>query len=237
MLRSRSHRVILSFYCGVGITFAIPYAFALFRNGGFARGPFHDVGPLFAVTFLVLCAVIAGLRNVASMPLGLRANWIVRVTELNAPSDYFRAIRRALMVCSVVPVWIGSGIFLCAFLPLRVVAEHLVVLAMVGGILVEFCLYSFRKIPFTCSYLQGKGNLHFAFLACALVHLPVIGTAAEWEAQMLSTPLRFTVMILVLGAGLFGVRRGAPSTFRPIVTVQFNESESPLVQTLSLSRY
>jgi len=237
LLRSRTHRVILGFYCGVGITFAIPYAFALFRNGGLAQAAIYDAGPLFAVSFLVLCAAVAGMRNVASMPIALRANWIFRITELNAPSAYLRAIRRTLMVCSVVPVWIGSGAFLCAFLPLRVVAEHLLVLALMGGILVEFCLYSFRKIPFTCSYLPGKGNRHFAFWACALVLLPVIGTAAEWEAQMLGTSFRFAAMIFLLGVSLFGVRRSVAAKFHPMEAMQFDDSEPSLVQALRLSRY
>jgi len=237
LLRSRTHRVILSFYCGVGITFAIPYAFALFRNGGITLDASSNAGPLLAVSFLLLCAAVAGLRNVASMPIALRANWIFRITELNAPSEYHRAIRRALIVCSVLPVCIGSGVFLCAFLPWTLVADHLLVLALVGGILVEFCLYSFRKIPFTCSYLPGKGNLHFAFWACAVVLLPIIGKAAEWEAEMIATPARLAAMMLLLAACLLGVRKWTASTLRPMETMQFDEAESPLVQTLSLSRY
>jgi len=237
LLRSRTHRVILSFYCGVGITFAVPYAFALFKNGGLALDASSNAGPLLAVSFLLLCAMVAGLRNVASMPIALRANWIFRITELSAPSAYLLAIRRALFVCGVLPVWIASGVFLCAFLPWTMVAQHLVVLALLGGLLVELCLYSFRKIPFTCSYLPGKGNLHFAFWACAIVLLPAVGKAAEWETEMLGAPLRFAAMIVVLGASLFGARKYAATTLQPLETMQFDETESPLVQTLSLSRY
>jgi hypothetical protein len=236
LLRSRTHRVILSFYCGVGITFTAPYAYAFFKNGGVARGVLYDAAPLLAVSFLALCAVVAGLRNVASMPITLRANWIFRITELSAPTAYLCAVRRALLVCSVVPVWIGSGVFLCAFLPLRMVAQHLLALALVGGILIELCLYSFRKIPFTCSYLPGKGNLHFAFWACAVVLLPVFGQVAEWETEMLATPVRFAAMILVLGASLLVMRWWRASTFSPVETLQFDESESPLLQSLSLNR-
>jgi hypothetical protein len=238
LLRSRPHRVILSFFYGVGMALSIPYAYALFKNNGWlAQGAYQDAGPILASSIVILCMAVAGLRNVASMPIALPANWIFRITELNAPAAYLRAIRRAMFVCGVLPVWIGSGVFLCAFLPWKLVAQHLLVLALVGGILVEICLYSFRKIPFTCSYLPGKGNLHFAFWACAVVLLPVIGKAAQWETELLATPVRFAAMILVLGASLLGVRRGTASTFRPMETMQFDESESPLVQTLSLSRY
>jgi len=237
LLRSRTHRVILSFYYGVGIALSIPYAVALFKNGGLAQGAFQDAGPILASSIVILCMAVAGLRNVASMPIVLPANWIFRITELHAPSAYLQAIRRALFVCGVMPVWIGSGAFLCALLPWRMVAQHLLVLALVGGILVELCLYSFRKIPFTCSYLPGKGNLHFAFWAFVLVLLPLIGQAAQWESQMLGTPLRFAVMILLLGAGLFASRRWTASVFRPMESMQFDESELPPVQSLSLSRY
>ena len=46
-------------------------------------------------------------------------------------------------------------------------------------------LIGFEKIPFACSYLPGKGNLHFVFWACALFLLPLINAAAQFEMQIL----------------------------------------------------
>ena len=50
LLHRGTHRVILSFYRGVGITFAVSRMFVFCRNRRLARGAYTDSGPLLAVT-------------------------------------------------------------------------------------------------------------------------------------------------------------------------------------------
>ncbi len=77
---------------------------------------------------------------------------------------------------------------------------------LLGILLVELCLYTFQKIPFTCSYLPGKANIHFVFWACLLVFLRLLDEGAKFESRMLHRPLSCMLMILRLtvGAALTG---------------------------------
>src|ERR1019366_4255474 len=73
------------------------------------------------------------------------------------------ARRRALFAMSVVPAWAISAAFLFSLWPWRPAAAHLAMLAFLGIILAEFSFDGVQKIPFTCSYLPGKSNLHLTF--------------------------------------------------------------------------
>jgi hypothetical protein len=69
-------------------------------------------------------------------------------------------------------------------------------LLLLGLLLIELCLYAFPKIPFTCSYLPGKANIHFVFWACLMIFLALIHKSAVFEARMFHQ-LRESILILL----------------------------------------
>jgi hypothetical protein len=85
-------------------------------------------------------------------------------------------------------------VFLCLW-PWRPAIGHLAVLGLIGMTLIEFCLHDFRKIPFTCSFLPGKSNLHMTFVLCILLLLNLTYWCAEFERRALSDPLRYAWMV------------------------------------------
>ena len=131
----------------------------------------------------VMCITVVGTRVVFSMPISLRANWIFRVTQVSRAWEYMAAIRRPLFALGVAPVWILSAGILFSLWPWQLVVDHLVVLGLLGTNVEYLCLASFRKIPFTCSYLPGKSYLHVAFLtATGLLPFIIRGVVFESEA-------------------------------------------------------
>jgi hypothetical protein len=130
-----------------------------------------------------MCITVVGTRVVFSMPISLRANWIFRVTQVSRAWEYMAAIRRPLFALGVAPVWILSAGILFSLWPWQLVVDHLVVLGLLGTNVEYLCLASFRKIPFTCSYLPGKSYLHVAFLtATGLLPFIIRGVVFESEA-------------------------------------------------------
>jgi hypothetical protein len=101
----------------------------------------------------------------------------------------------ALGVAPVLLILAGSLLAVC---PWRPVLGHLVTMLLLGILLIELCLYTFQKIPFTCSYLPGKANLHFVFWACLLVFIRLLNEGAKFESRMLNHPLSCMLMILLL---------------------------------------
>jgi hypothetical protein len=172
LMRSRQHRLILAFY--LGLAFALTLAIL--------RTPAVGKAPVFAATILTMMFTVAGMRVVFALPLDLRANWMFRVSPVEGGAAILRARRRALLALAVAPVWIGSVALSLWTLPPRLAAGHAIVLALLGAALAEATLVGPVKIPFTCSYLPGKSNIHVLFWACITLIEVVVSKSAEFEA-------------------------------------------------------
>lgn len=238
LLRSRSHRVILSFYFGTGFAIVVAYVSALFAVGR----PHHRTAsewtssPLLAASILMMCVAVGGIRIVSAMPITLRANWIFRMTELRSPSAYLAAIRRTFLVLGVAPVWLSSSVVFFLIWPWRLAMEHLLVLGLIGMILVELSLRGFHKIPFNCAYLPGKGNLQYVFWACAIFLLPTINAGAKIEMQMLGRPFGYSVVVMILGIILAGAMWYTAAVLRAVAYMRFDEVDPPDICSLNLNR-
>jgi hypothetical protein len=239
VLRSRHHRVILSFYYGVGLAIVLVYIRTLFLldpMGQSSSGTARVSAPVLAASILMICVAVGGIRIVSSLPIALRANWIFRITELRQPSAYLAAVRHTFVVLGIAPVWLGSCVLFLSIWPWRIAGEHLLVLALLGMILVELCLRGFEKIPFTCSYLPGKGNLQYVFWACALFLLPLINAAAQFEMEMLNHPLGYSAILVILGIALVCARWYSTTLVRRVMRMQFDEVNPPEIFSLNLDR-
>jgi hypothetical protein len=238
VLRSRQHRIILSFYLGIGFAILI----LLTRIGAGPRQ--HPAAPEVAVplsvpdllaSVLILAFSVAGTRAVFALPLELRANWIFRIIPIGGAPECLKAGRRALLVLSVVPVCAVAAVVYFWIGPWRPVVQHLLVLALLGVILCEVCLQNFQKIPFTCSYLPGKSRMHMAVLGVfPLLSFSAMGVA--WESRILNDAARYAAMIAVMSAVALLARWRAQHLARSDeADVRFEEATPPAVQTLGLT--
>jgi hypothetical protein len=142
---------------------------------------------------------------VFAMPLDLRANWIFRITGLLRGPESLAAGRRALLLLSVAPVWLTSAALCLRLWPWRQAAGHLMVLGLLGMLLADLCLYGFRKIPFTCSYLPGKSQVHMVFLG-AIGLLWLVMLSVKFEREALLDPRSMATMLAVLGLAVVCVK-------------------------------
>jgi hypothetical protein len=203
LLRSRQHRMILSFFSGIGLAIVVGYVTAFGGRGSVATG--ISIALLIA-SILMLVFVILGIRVVAAIPISLSANWIIRVTQVRASSDYREAVRFSWLAIGVVPIWLLVAGLLLATYSWRPVLGHLVVLLLLGALLVELCLLTFPKVPFTCSYLPGKANIHIAFWVGLVLLFQLVSTGARFEGRLLNHPFNFALMVLLLVVTLAGLR-------------------------------
>jgi hypothetical protein len=238
LLRSRQHRVILSFYYGVGFAIVLAYAFAIVAGQSGSQNPVPTlVGPpLLAVSLLMMCVTVGGVRIVAPMPITLPANWIFRITELRAPSVYLDATRWSFITLGALPAWLASCIVFLPNWPLRLARAHLFVFGLFGLVLVELCMLGFTKIPFACSYLPGKGKIQFAFWACLTLLLPLIDEASDIEMRALTNSLAYGEMVAVLCLTLAATRWKNTEAMRKTERMRFDELEPPILVALSLKR-
>jgi hypothetical protein len=78
-----------------------------------------------------------------------------------------------------------SAVVLLAIWPGSTAMGHLAVLAAIGLIIAETCLIGTPKLPFACSYLPGKSNIHITFWFCIALIMQLIGKVAEFELHVL----------------------------------------------------
>ena len=203
LLRSRRHRVILAFYLGIGfaITIFLLKTPVTQPELSSVASPWNQVNvPMLASSIVLMCFWVVGIRVVFSIPLDLEANWVFRVTPVRGGTGSLAARRRALLLLAVAPVWLCSAVVFLSLWPWRPAAAYLAILLLLGLILTEIFLHGAQKIPFTCSYLPGKANIHLAFWFGAMVLAQLLNRSAGFVRRALEEPATYEVLIGVLAA-------------------------------------
>jgi hypothetical protein len=238
LLRSRQHRMILAFYLGTGFAITIFFLKTPLAQELSAAERWQQVSmPMLASSIVMMGFWVVGTRVVFSLPLDPRANWVFRITPVRGGPDCLAARRRAFLVLSVAPVWVGSAAVFLSIWPWRPAAGHLMVLGLLGLILADYCLRGIQKIPFTCSYLPGKSNFHITFWLCIALLMAVIMKGAQWEGQALQGAGSYAAMLVVLAIAAGLVRRLTAALAKSEgEELQFEETPSGEVLVLGLPR-
>ena len=193
--------------------------------------------PMLVASVVLLCAAWLGVRTVFSLPLDLRANWLFRVTPAPGGAACLAAVRRALLAAAVIPVLAATAVLLIWHWPLVALAEHLLILALLGILLTELSLRGFRKIPFTCSWLPGKSKVHLVFWFGIIPLVMAIHKAAQLEQHAMANPLSYWTAVGILGAAALAARLFTDTeSNRSEPEIQFEEVASDELIGLGLNR-
>jgi hypothetical protein len=239
--RSRQHRLFLAAYAGIGLAVAFAYA----RDLLYGPAELYDLRlgthwnqlnvPLLMGGLVLLCFAVVGARAIFSLPIELRANWVFRLTAAHPPAAYFSAVRKALVAVAVLPVWLASAAAYFLIWPARPAALHMIVLTLVAVIFVHISLAQFRKIPFACSYLPGKSNLHvrLALYGGMLILAANLGVQLEYFAM--PHPWGFAIYCFVLSlAAAWALRHWSQFAHSPYSWIQFEELPQADIEALDL---
>ncbi|HEY3835567.1 MAG TPA: serine hydrolase domain-containing protein, partial [Bryobacteraceae bacterium] len=124
LLRSRQHRVILSFYLGIMVGLAVFFSRApVLKERIAGEDAWHQqAAPWIVSSILIMIGAVMGARIVFSIPLDLRANWIFRIVRTPGVDECQAASRRALTGMAVLPVWLVMAVCFFWAWPWRVAA-------------------------------------------------------------------------------------------------------------------
>jgi CubicO group peptidase (beta-lactamase class C family) len=210
LFRSGTPRVVMAFYWGLGFAFAVGFIKSP-RGQQFATavesGTWYDTSlPLLVASILMMGAAVIAARNAFAIPQDPAANWIFRMVPLRDGRSYGAARRRALLAVSVLPVCAMSAVAFFSIWPWGPALRHTLALALFGTVLVEIADGNSRRIPFTCSYLPGKSQLHIRALVVVLIGIPLVVNAASFEREALRGGVRYALMLAVLAATLAALK-------------------------------
>ena len=236
MARSRQHRLLLAVYGGIGLAIALAYAKSLINRSSEQRWD-EPNRALLAGSLVLLFFAVIGARAVFALPMALPSNWVFRITAVHSPNSYFTAVRKTLFAIAAIPIWIGSAILYFTIWPGRPALEHLAVLVAAGILLIQLSLRKFRKIPFACSYLPGKGNLKIALGVYGALILFLTDVGIRIEFWTLERFARFVVLFsILLVAAMWARRRTAEFQASPYNRLQFEDLPPGELLALDLRR-
>ncbi len=189
MTRSRTHRLMLGGYVGVGAAFLLVALATTVRHRGWAV-LFRPDASTAAIPIVISFFVLLGMRVVFSLPVNLKANWIFRMLEAERPDADLVAVRKLMFAAGVLPAVIIAATVYPALWGMAAGLRFAAVVLLIGLVVLETLTLTFRKIPFTCSYLPGKANLKatlglyvLAFvLASVLISLVASAAAVHMRA-------------------------------------------------------
>jgi hypothetical protein len=198
------------------------------------RGGGGLFGTLLWAPMTMIFLAIPAIRIALSVPLDLRSNWIFRMTEdvpgrgevVAATVRIVLALAVALPLAILGPVqWWMLG---------RSALNVVLVEAAIGWLLVEWLMADWRRIPFTCSYIPGKGfvpHMVVKGFASYLFFTLATGVVLRFSQARLRTALLFVVVLGAAAAALSMQRwRHARTT-----SLTFEEAVSSDVTPLGLN--
>ena len=110
---------------------------------------------------------------------------------------------------------------------------HLAALAILGIVAAEVTLAGFCKIPYTCSYLPGKSNLHLTFWLCVLASGLLVDQGAVLELHTLWHTASYAMMIAILLIGVALARRRT-MVMTKSEALEFEDAPPPAIMVLGL---
>jgi hypothetical protein len=162
---------------------------------------------------------IPAIRVALSVPLDLRSNWVFRMTEDVAGRAEVAAanVRIVLALGVAVPLaligpvqWWVLGPSAAAIIALE---------AVIGWLIVEWRMADWGRIPFTCSYIPGKGFVPHMFVKGFASYLAfTFGTTLILRAS-LARPRVALVVALMAGAaaGALSLHRTRQAPHAPLL--------------------
>jgi hypothetical protein len=147
---------------------------------------------------------------------------------------YLTAARRSLLALSVAPVWLASAVLCFSLWPWQPAAAHIAALGLFGLILADLSMCAFRKIPFTCSYLPGKSQVHMVILG-ALCLLYFTLYAVKYERDILGSTRDRAILLVILGIAAVFARWRAVSMAQ-LETVRFEDTPADEILVLGLTQ-
>ena len=205
--RSALHQGVLVAVAALGVAVVTSHVLGLDVRAAFGTADWRRRELISALTwapFVLIFAIALAVRAALLVPIESRANWIFRLTEQPGTRAQQMDAAALTMVCLgviapcaiVAPVqWMLAG-------PVSVMPA--MVTALGGVILVELLLLDWRRVPFTCSYLLGKGAVPLTLLkgVFSFVVFTNVGAALARVSRTSPGSAGLVVLVVLLATGI-----------------------------------
>jgi hypothetical protein len=232
--RSRSHRVLVGGYAGVGLA-VVFQSFAGVMASGVRTWWESPSGLLLPAQLVLGLFVLAGMRYAFSVPAELKANWIFQTAGELDGAECLRGVRKAVVVIGIVPLYSVLGVVHVWLWGWREGGLHTLYGVMVAWMTLEVILVGMEKLPFTCSFVAGKMDLKASWPLFVAGYVAYVGAFSLIELRLQSVPVwwvGFAVLAVLVKVGVGWFRRQQADEFALV----YDERAEPAVRTLDLAQ-
>ena len=228
--RSRRHRMLLAGWLGLACAVILGGTLPLVLQGWRAFETPRTV--ILAAPLVVTALTLVGMRMLFAIPSEIRANWTVRSGAPVTTRQAVDGAAAALMAC-VIPAVLLAWFSAAALWGLRVGFIHAAFCAALGVILAQLLAVDLDKVPFTCTYMPGKGKFVKLWPLYLTAFSTYTYTMASLEVQLLQhggIPQGLLILLaLAVGTAYLRYRRASE-----LLNLRFEEEANETLTVLSL---
>ena len=227
--KSNLHRMRLASYIVVaaGIVLIL-LATRTTRLGNFDN--FDQV--ILSIPFILSFFLVLGIRATSQIPIAIEANWIFRLSETVDKKHYLIGFKKGIIFFTILPLFVVLFVFYALLWGWIIALFFCLYGFVVSGLLVEVVFIGHRKIPFTCSYLPGKGKMHIywiVYLVSLISYAAIMSLLAYKLLLNTSSFLLFYTIVFILFVMLRFVQN---SFFLQRANIIYEEKPEPVLLTL-----
>ena len=218
--RSNLHRLTLACAGAAGVAAAVVTLSGLDLEG--VSGARDVPTGVFAIQPMFYGALLVAFRHGIRVPAELRANWAVQLAWRDRGRQFLTGVRRAALAGVVIPALLVVLPLFAYLLGLPLALAHAALGLAGAAVVLEVLLFSYEKVPFTCTYVPSE-NLKAFGIPYVVAFLIGASIFAGMERAALQDSLAWLrlVGLLVLITGVVRVASLRRTSGPP---VDFNEA-------------
>lgn len=233
LLRSESHRLMLTAVAGLGLVLASQALLDAFEGAKSWREAAVSPDGL-SIPFILAFLTIVGLRIVFEIPAELRSNWIFQLM-LDPDGRECEHLARRVILILVLPWLLAISLPAYAYLESsRVACLHTLLVVTWAVLLTNIVLIRFRKLPFTCTMPVFKQHSFVTLISVGFGFLLYAVSTPEFESSALAEPLRLFSLAPVAVVAWYIPHHLAKSSIEIERILIFEESTTQTIEALRL---
>jgi hypothetical protein len=177
--------------------------------------------------------LLVGIRVIVNIPITVEANWIFRLTEAKDKKDYFTGLKKGIFFFVLFPLFVLLFIFYSFLWNGQISFLHCLYGILLSLLLMEVLFYNYRKIPFACSYLPGKGKLHIFWILYLVSFLIYAFLLSFIEYKILNSALYLIISYGVIFILIAALKTSKKHLLPKKLEIKYEERPEPAMVTLT----
>jgi len=185
-----------------------------------------------SIPFIISFFLVLGIRAISQIPIAIEANWIFRLRETSGKKHYLIGFKKGILIVLIAPLFVVL-FFLYSFLWGWMTGLLFCLYGFVISLLlVEIVFLGYRKIPFACSYLPGKGKMHIFWIVYLFALFAFVTIVTSLAYELLLNPLNFTYFYAIVFFLFVSIRIVQNRIFLQNAEIIYEEEPEPVLVTL-----